>query len=197
MQLADDLYSQGFHVIDNFLELPVFQKLRETAELMHTEGQFRQARVGHQFNTAHHAEIRSDKICWLDEDPTNTALHRYFTKMGELAQTLNQALFLGLKEFETHFAIYQPGSFYKKHVDQFKGTTDRRISCVYYLNSSWQEELGGQLKLYDCEDRLLTSILPQGNRFVCFSSELPHEVCTTQEIRYSITGWMKTYRLGS
>lgn len=191
MSLADAIYSRGFHVIDNFLDPSAFQGLRETAELMDSQGQFRQAKVGKQLEAALHSEIRNDKICWLDEDPANSALEHYFAKMHELARTLNQALFLGLKEFETHFAIYQPGSFYKKHVDQFQGTTNRRISCVYYLNASWREELGGQLRLYDCEDRLLDSILPQGNRLVCFSSELPHEVCTTREIRYSITGWMK------
>lgn len=192
MCLADEIYSQGFHIIDNFLEPPAFQTLRETAELMHNQGHFRQAKVGHQINAAHHSTIRNDKICWLDEDSTDSALNCYFEKIHEITQILNQTLFLGLKDFETHFAIYQPGSFYKKHVDQFKGSNDRRISCVYYLNSDWQEEQGGQLMLYDCEDKLLTSVLPQGNRFVCFSSELPHEVCATQETRCSITGWLKT-----
>ncbi|WP_043874415.1 2OG-Fe(II) oxygenase [Legionella massiliensis] len=192
MCLADEIYSQGFHIIDNFLEPSVFQALRETAEFMHNQGHFKQAKVGHQINAAHHSNIRNDKICWLDEDSTNSAVNRYFTRLHEIAKILNQSLFLGLQDFETHFAIYQPGSFYKKHVDQFKGSTDRRISCVYYLNAEWQEKLGGQLMLYDCDDKPLTSVLPQGNRFVCFSSELPHEVCTTQETRYSITGWMKT-----
>lgn len=190
--LENEIYINGFHIIDNFLDHHDYQTLRETAELMHRNGNFRSAKIGHQFDAVHNSTIRNDKICWLDEDSTNTSINAYFAKIRALANMLNQALFLGLVDFETHFAIYQPGSFYKKHVDQFTTTQERRISCVYYLNDVWQESFAGQLKLYDCKDQLIISVLPQGNRFLCFNSNLPHEVCETKQTRYSIVGWMKT-----
>lgn len=105
---------------------------------------------------------------------------------------LNHALYLSLHEFETHFAIYQPGSFYKKHVDQFQSTKNRKISCVYYLNEQWQPSFGGKLNLYSPQDELLSEVIPLGNRLICFNSELPHEVELTHCTRYSIAGWMKT-----
>lgn len=194
-ELADNIYNNGFHLIDNFLDQASYQKLKGTVELMHLQGDFKQAKVGSLLNRAHHAEIRNDSICWLDEETTNEALTLFFLKIRELAQTLNQSLFLGLVDFESHFSIYQPGSFYKKHIDQFKTTQERRISCVYYLNDNWQESFAGQLKLYDKNNRLLAEVLPEANRFICFSSDLPHEVCETKELRYSIAGWMKVRSL--
>jgi SM-20-related protein len=91
-----------------------------------------------------------------------------------------------------HFAVYAPGSFYKRHVDQFATTKTRKISCVYYLNEKWLEEYQGELTLYDKENNLLQNVLPIGNRLICFNSELPHEVNPTLQTRYSITTWMKT-----
>ncbi len=190
--LADELYSQGFHIIDDFLDESIFHSLRELAETSFNKDKFQDARIGSGSRSSHHSEIRNDKILWLDEQNAEEPLSQYFCKINSLRQILNQSLFLGLADFETHFARYQPGSFYKKHVDQFAHSKDRRISCVYYLNNLWQKSFGGELNLYDCQNNLLASVLPQANRFICFSSDLPHEVSITQEIRYSLAGWMKT-----
>ena len=160
--------------------------------MMSAKGHFKAAKIGNGLNSTPHSTIRNDKIMWLEEETADDALKVYFDQIRALCKTLNQSLFLGLVDFETHFSIFQPDSFYKKHVDQFINSKERRISCVYYLNSNWQESFGGQLKLFDCKDQLLATVLPKANRFICFSSELPHEVCATTETRYSIAGWMKT-----
>ncbi|KTC77838.1 2OG-Fe(II) oxygenase [Legionella brunensis] len=191
-RLIEDIYQLGFHIIDNFLPLQHFQSLQTTAKSLAAEGQFRSAKIGRQQQAAHNYTVRTDQICWVDEYQENPAIHTYLTKINDIAATLNQSLFLGLVDFETHFAIYKPGSFYKKHIDQFKTTQDRRISCVFYLNDTWEEAFGGELKLYDRNDDYLSSIIPIGNRFICFISDLPHEVCQTKKTRYSIAGWMKT-----
>jgi SM-20-related protein len=191
-QIEDEICEKGFHIIDNFLEPQDFALLSAKAELMHSQGQFKGAKIGHHIAANQNTDIRRDKICWLDDDSSDRAINAYFNKIRAIADRLNQTLFLGLVDFETHFAIYQPGSFYKKHVDQFISTQERRISCVYYLNESWQEDYAGQLKLFDKNDQLLAKVLPQGNRFICFNSDLPHEVCETKHPRYSIAGWMKT-----
>lgn len=190
--LENEIYDRGYHIIDNFLALEHCRMLRTKAEFMHRQGQFKSAKIGHQLQANHNADIRRDSIYWLDDQLEDAAIHAYFTKIQTIADTLNQTLFLGLVDFETHFAIYQPGSFYKKHVDQFASTQERRISCVYYLNENWQESYAGQLKLFDKHDQLIVSVLPQANRFICFNSNIPHEVCETKQTRYSIAGWMKT-----
>ena len=136
--------------------------------------------------------IRTDKISWLDEQENNPAIQAFLTQIKQVANILNQSLFLGLNEFETHFAAYQPGTYYRKHIDQFATQKTRKISCVYYLNKDWLDAYGGELMLYSKNEELIQRVLPQENRFICFNSELPHEVCITYQPRYSITGWMKT-----
>lgn len=190
--IADNLCEQGYHIIDHFFSDEQYHQLQTLARALAQDGLFEQARIGLKIQAQHNTSIRSDQIHWLDNLADNPAIQFYLLRMDNLAQALNQSLFLSLKEFETHFAMYQPGSFYKKHVDQFHTANTRKISCVYYLNENWQESFGGTLKLYSLKDALIKEIAPLGNRFVCFNSELPHEVCPTQQTRYSITGWMKT-----
>ena len=189
--LIDNLCTQGFSIIDDFLESSSYHVLRELAHSLHQQGLFKNAKIGAKIQ-AQFNEIRKDETYWLDEDSDSSAVQAYLQQTNALACTLNQSLFLSLTKFETHFAAYQPGSFYKKHVDQFTSTRTRKISCVYYLNDEWQETFGGELKLYNLNDELMATVYPQGNRFICFKSELPHEVCVTHNMRYSIAGWMKT-----
>ena len=189
--IADDLCVRGFHVIDNFLTPDHYNGLRESLKLLHEGQYFHPARIGNKSGKTANSLIRNDEICWLNDHKNNTAITDYFSEIDAFRGRLNQSLFLGLADYEAHFAIYQPGNFYKKHVDQFATTKDRRISCVYYLNEHWEQTFGGELMLYDKEDTLLTKIMPLGNRFICFNSDLPHEVCTAYQTRYSIAGWLK------
>ncbi len=194
--MCDEIYTQGYSVIDSFLPQQDYEDLLFSAQAMHAEGHFRSARIGRQLDTAQHSEIRGDKIFWLNESENkNTAIDNYLSQINRLARALNQAFYLGLEQFETHFAVYPPKTFYKKHIDQFKTAQDRRISCVYYLNEQWQDTDGGQLKLYSEQDKLVLSLLPLANRFICFKSDLAHEVEETQRTRYSIAGWLKVRNL--
>ena len=40
------------------------------------------------------------------------------------------------------------GARYVRHLDAFEGGTNRRLTCLYYMNKNWQPEHGGQLRLY-------------------------------------------------
>lgn len=190
--MTEDLCTQGYHVIDNFLLAAHAQELGNLAKDLHQQGSFHNAKIGRTIQTQHNIKIRGDEICWLDPFKENQSIQNYLEIMSEMLHALNQSLFLSLQEFETHFAVYQPGSFYKKHVDQFQTTKNRKISCVYYLNEDWQPSFGGCLKLYSPKNDLLQKVVPLGNRFICFNSELAHEVELTHHTRYSIAGWMKT-----
>jgi SM-20-related protein len=190
--ISHNISVQGYHLIDEFLTQDHYQALIRYAQNLHQQGVFRSARIGQKVQAHHNNAIRTDEICWLEEESTERSVQAYLKQTNELASKLNRTLFLGLTEFETHFAVYQPGAYYKKHVDQFATNKTRKISCVYYLNELWQEDFGGELILYSKEDQPLQKVYPKGNRFICFNSELPHEVCLTHHTRYSITGWMKT-----
>jgi SM-20-related protein len=190
--VCDDLCAKGYHIIDNFLETSVYLQLQNIAENLHQQGSFKNAKIGMQIQAQHNHSIRSDEILWLDQADEQEGVQRFLKKMHYFAHYLNQTLFLGLSEFETHFAVYPPGSYYKLHIDQFQRAKTRKISCVYYLNKSWQPAFGGVLNLYNEQNKLLEKVMPIGNRFICFKSELPHEVGQTERTRYSIAGWLKT-----
>ena len=191
ISISDAIYQRGFHIIDNFLGDEDYRTLQMTIQQRQQDGSFRPAKIGHLQDKTHNANIRNDQIFWLDKQEGNSDINTYFSQLETLCETLNRTLYLGLVDYEAHFAIYQPNHFYKKHIDQFSTTQDRRISCVYYLNEQWQTDFGGELILYDKEDQPLINIMPLGNRFVCFESDMPHEVCISYQTRYSIAGWLK------
>src|SRR5690606_23077857 len=102
---------------------------------------------------------------------------------------------LGLKSFEAHLAKYPPGSFYKRHIDQFQQVSYRIISCILYLNADWREGDGGELRIFLPDGKRgekQIDIVPKAGTLVCFKSdEIPHEVLPTHKERYSFTGWMR------
>ncbi|HEK0779309.1 TPA: 2OG-Fe(II) oxygenase, partial [Proteus mirabilis] len=91
-----------------------------------------------------------------------------------------------------HFACYEKGAFYKKHLDAFKENVTRRLTTVLYLNDEWAPQDGGELVIYDLDDNQLATVAPQGGRLVVFLSEqFPHEVLPTHKERISIAGWFR------
>ncbi|MFW5816629.1 MAG: 2OG-Fe(II) oxygenase [Wenzhouxiangella sp.] len=106
---------------------------------------------------------------------------------------LNRRLFLGLFEFEAHYAHYPAGAFYRRHVDSFQGAANRVVSLVAYLNADWRDDDGGELVLYEAAGRTrLATLAPRAGRVVLFmSEELPHEVLPARRERLSIAGWFR------
>lgn len=186
------LVDVGYHLIDQFLSEEAYRGLQTYIQTLVKSTTLRAAKVGQSLQAKHHPRIRTDHIHWLDEINPPEPTHAFFDAINTLKQYLNQQLYLGLHQFEAHIALYSPGQYYKKHIDQFVGNQDRRISCVYYLNDHWSPEHGGELSIYNQEEQRIAHILPEGNRLVCFNSTLLHEVHPTHQSRYSITGWLKS-----
>lgn len=197
--LLDQLCTEKFTIIDNFLLEEEYAALLQFIPLLDKNVAFREAHIGTQRSMTRNTTIRSDKTLWIDDAlEKNPVMQPYLNAIHTLIRIFNQHLFTNLNCWEGHFAIYKPGDFYRKHVDQFQTNKDRKISCLYYLNDSWEIEHGGELVLYNESDELLSRILPKGNRFVCFRSELPHEVlpCFLRN-RYSISAWLKSSNRGN
>ena len=111
--------------------------------------------------------------------------------MDGLRQALNRGLYLGLEDFECHFALYPPGAFYQKHLDRFRDDDRRTVSAVLYLNDDWQPQDGGELRLY-LPDGAEREVPPLGGSLVLFlSSDFPHEVLPANRERLSLTGWFR------
>ncbi len=130
--LVDALVAQGWFVGEALIDAELCQALfAEVSQLAELDAL---AAAGIGRGSEHHLrrDIRGDAIHWLDRE--SLAQRRYLAAMSELQQSLNQALYLGLFEFEAHFAHYPPGSFYKTHLDSFQGRANRVVSTVLYLN---------------------------------------------------------------
>ncbi len=193
-QIVATLADVGWSVTENFLPTAQITALADELQNRWDKGAFRAAGVGVGDQLHVRPEIRRDRVHWLEETAQTAAELPYFTALESLRLAINQQLYLGLFSFEGHMTVYPPGSFYRKHLDQFQGVAHRKVSTILYLNPAWQPEDGGQLRLYidapgDGEYR---DVLPLSGTLVTFLSDrFYHEVLPTQRERMSITGWFK------
>jgi SM-20-related protein len=140
--------------------------------------------------------VRRDQILWIDGE--GAAEQQWLAWSARLMTYLNRQLYLGLFSFESHFAHYQAGDFYRKHLDAFRPCglergARRVLSLVTYLNPGWQSHDGGELLIYDqTGESVVQRVLPLSRTVVVFlSTEVPHEVLPSIRDRYSIAGWFR------
>jgi SM-20-related protein len=187
--LADGLAVDGYAILDNFLTETEVTSITELDAFKSALLQFKKAGVGKNEERRINESIRGDFIQWIDPSRAIPSIQNYLQKMNGLISFVNQSLFLSLKDFEIHMTIYPTGSFYKRHLDQFKKDDHRRLSVICYLNKNWTEAQGGQLRIYF--DDGFKDILPLAGRLVCFRSDLlEHEVLPATRERLSLTGWL-------
>ena len=187
--VADGLADHGYAVIDQFLSQKEVEVILQLEEFQSQGTGFKKAGIGNSKSLQIQEAIRGDYIQWLDKKNSPGAVQNYLTRLDELVTFLNQALFLSLKDVEVHMTVYPAGSFYKRHLDQFKQDDHRKLSVICYLNKEWKEEHGGHLRMY-LPDRSL-DVLPTAGRLVIFrSDQIEHEVLPATRARLSITGWV-------
>ncbi|ALG51854.1 SM-20-related protein [Vibrio parahaemolyticus] len=185
-KLIDALATDGYYIWDDFLSEEEVTQLRDCIP-----DNWKKARIGRNDDVTRIESIRSDKIQWL-KPAMGQPIANYLSKMEEIRQEVNRHFFLGLFEYEAHFAKYEKGDFYQKHLDCFKGNENRRLTTVFYMNESWSEEDAGELVVYDFNDKEIATIPPRGGRLLVFLSEqFPHEVLPTNAERFSIAGWFR------
>lgn len=155
------------------------------------EHKFHRARVGRGRSRSKNQLVRKDQIHWIRDGEPRGASWLHWT--NRLRIYLNRRLFLGLFSFESHFSLYEPGDFYRRHLDAFKGEANRVLSLVCYLNRGWEADQGGQLLIYNPDDGSeLTRVLPAFGTLVLFlSEEFPHEVLPTDRERHAVAGWFR------
>lgn len=189
--LADDLAGKGWSLREHYLDPASVAELAGECRSLWRQNEFHDAGIGQGDALLVRPEIRSDQVLWLDETRLTPAQRRYFDRLEALRLAANRELQLGLFDFEGHFAVYPPHSFYGRHVDCFQGSNQRALTCILYLNSEWNKEDGGQLRLY-LEDGRALDIEPHGGTLVTFLSDrLYHEVLPARRERLSLTGWFR------
>ena len=191
-RIAEDLFEKGWSVQSDYLGIGLAALLKARMAALEEKDALTPAGIGRDSQNRIAEDIRRDRTFWLD--PADAADAAYTGLMEDLRLTLNKNLFLGLFEYEAHYALYPKGGFYKKHIDALKGGKNRLVSTVCYLNDDWREKDGGMLTLFDRHDhsRVVDVVLPEeGSIAVFLSEDIPHEVTPANRTRRSIAGWFR------
>ncbi|MDX2370110.1 MAG: 2OG-Fe(II) oxygenase [Colwellia sp.] len=194
--IANDILSKGYSIRPYSLPEYLSNQLCDHIETM-PPSHFKKAGIGRKNEHTVNNFIRSDEICWITGE--HNAGKSWLNWAESLQVFLNRRLFLGLFSFESHFAHYAKGDFYKKHKDAFKGEDNRVLSLVVYLNNAWWIEDGGELVIYKSKTQHAQlfkgesiKVTPGLGTIVVFlSEEFPHEVLPAKRDRYSIAGWFR------
>lgn len=197
------LRSRGWVVVDDALPTSAVAALRDA---LGQRDDLVPAGIGRGDEHRLARSVRRDRIAWIEPDRAATA--GYLDWAEGWRQALNRELFLGLFAFEAHFARYEPGGYYRRHLDAFRGGDDRKVSTVLYLDE-WRPGDGGELLIHapapagktdapfvvtvDPTTAAVATVEPIAGRLVVFlSEEVPHEVIPTTVDRHSIAGWYRT-----
>lgn len=193
-QLALGLSEHGWISPDagSGLSSELLAALQREVQILDRTDALKKAGIGRGSDPVRDRSIRRDKIAWLQGVTAPQA--ELFQFFEAIRQGLNQRLFLGLKRFETHYATYHCGDFYRQHLDSFKGRASRVVSLVLYLNDNWQAADGGALRVFNRDNSLEVcgTVLPEAGRMAVFmSEEIPHEVLPANRTRYSLACWFR------
>ncbi|WP_142687898.1 2OG-Fe(II) oxygenase [Chitinophaga polysaccharea] len=196
MQQAFDTLINSFieskvGISENFLSSELSGSLKENLLHLHSLKNMLAAGTGNQAQVNQDRSLRGDVIYWLDRQHNNAHENAFFDVMDAFVVYLNQSCYTGITGYEFHYTLYETGSFYRRHLDQFRNNDSRQYSMIIYLNTGWQPADGGQLSIYHTGSNA-QQIDPSAGKTVFFkSSELEHEVLLTHKPRMSITGWLK------
>lgn len=141
------------------------------------------------------SSIRSDEVVFLKSTNINHCpiLQKYCTVMNQLQKQLNSTSSVHLSKFEIQVSLYRNGKKYQRHYDSTPfSTSQRRVTCILYLNKDWKIDDGGELRLHFGDTHI--DVSPIANRFILFNStQVEHEVMhvkqTANKYRYAITTW--------
>lgn len=192
-EMLSSIENQGYYIGANLVSSEVADSLRVYMDMQYEHDQFKKAGIGKGASLVISEDIRKDSILWIDREPKNKMVSDYLTFVNALIPQLNRHFFLPLKDIELMYAIYEKGSFYKRHKDRFEHHQHRFFTVVLYL-TDWASGDGGELLLYK-EDETVT-VNPSAGTFVIFTSETEHEVLPTSARRYSVTGWITDVPIG-
>ncbi len=198
-RITDDLAKQGYSIQPDGLPAAIADAL--AASFTTQTNEFSAAGLGRGANFRKQDNVRRDSVLWING--STPAEQAWLLWCEQLREHLNRELFLGLFSFESHFAHYQPGDFYKRHLDAFRsknsgvdksGKPQRKLSLTTYFNKNWQAADGGELVIYPtaASEQAIARVAPESGTVCLFlSDEFPHEVLPAHRDRHSIAGWFR------
>ena len=190
-ELDRSLAEYGYAIFPGLLRPSFVGEVRAEMEWLREAGDFQPANVGKGAATQHAPETRGDGTCWLEPAALSPVQAKLARLLEGVREHLNISHFLGLWDWEGHYAIYPEGAFYHRHLDRFASDSRRTVSIVFFFNSGWTAKDGGALRLDlpsgPCD------VSPAGGTAVFFLSDrIPHAVLRTSRDRFSFAGWFRT-----
>ena len=177
-------------ISEHFISNDLAEHLKQNLLDLYQKQRLLAAGTGNGQKLNHDVDVRRDVIYWLDRKHEDPHENDFFDRIEAFILYLNKSCYAGITGYEFHYALYEAGSFYTKHLDQFKDDTQRSYSMISYLNTNWQESDGGHLLVHrEAGDQKISPT--QGKTVFFKSSELLHEVLVTHVPRLSVTGWLK------
>lgn len=177
-------------IVTEFISDDLAQHLRQNLVKLEDQKLLLAAATGNETKFVRNKKVRSDVIYWLDKSHNNVYETAFLIHIEAFIQYLNESCYAGITGYEFHYSLYEIGSFYQKHVDQFQDNSSRAFSMICYLNENWKVEDGGELRIHQLNSN--QHISPTQGKTVFFKSdELEHEVLITNKRRMSVTGWLK------
>jgi len=189
-ELIEGFVTGNIGISEDFLSVSLALGLRQNLLLLNKDSSMVPAGIGNTLIKDELQKMRSDKTSWLQDDSKNDAEIEFMDMIRQFMGHLNRTCFTGLNAFEFHYALYETGTFYKRHTDQLRYDDNRKFSMITYLNENWKESDGGQLVIY--QDGAAQQISPNNQKAIFFQSDvLEHEVVVAKQSRLSVTGWLK------
>lgn len=188
--LIDSYLDHKVGIDTGFINERLSQGLQLHIQQLQQDDQMIPAGIGNDEVKDAQQQVRGDKIYWLDKKHHNHFELEFLQLAEDFIDRLNSTCYTGINAYEFHYAVYEEGSFYKRHRDQFKNDSNRKYSLISYLNDNWLEGDGGELMVYQEEGT--QKISPHAQTAVFFKSdEMEHEVIKANRQRMSISGWLK------
>jgi SM-20-related protein len=188
--LIDSYLESNVGITANFLTPALSAGLRKNILQLQQDEMMGAAGIGNDEIKDPNQKMRSDQIYWMDRGHENSFENEFLTLAEDFIGRLNETCYTGINSYEFHYAVYEEGSFYKRHKDRFVNDSNRKYSLISYLNDDWLEEDGGQLLVY--QNGEAQKIQPHAQTAVFFKSdETEHEVVRANRSRMSVSGWLK------
>lgn len=188
--LISSFIDNNIGLCDAFLSKDLSKHLQHNLMQLDRDNKMLPAGIGNNNVKDPTQKIRGDKIYWIDKKNNDEHELAFLQEVENFIEHLNATCYTGINAYEFHYALYDAGSYYHKHRDQFQNNQDRKYSLINYLNDDWEEKNGGALIVY--QEEKAESILPDKQKAIFFqSNQLEHEVAIAHRPRMSITGWLK------
>ena len=194
MKEIDKFYSDGFFIVDDFLDAQVYKRLLKKFKNENNWERIDQIRPHYEKGGPFEMESK-----YFPSNDEEYYLQGWRAKSLEVSsqwrkdykeifiKKINELFQNEVKNDTTYILKYMKNDFSRIHVDDLRGDVNRvDISILYYLCDQWIWDWGGILLIAkSTKDEDMHAIMPKGNRIIFINNQkkLPH--CVTPVASYA------------